>query len=281
MLLNKWWFGPLWDKAGEGEGGGGGESDDSGDSESSEEGTEEGEEGSEDSEEGDKDDKDGEEGEAEDLSEKQINEAKNLYKLLTNSSTQQQALRILAEQAGIELAGTKGTKKDVETVVEDTVKILEDALGKDLAWLAPKLAGAFDKLLEKSEGKTKVQLESLKQTQVAKEVDQAYETLARETKGQSRRFENKMVALADKLYPAPGMSTAEYIRHLYTIASASGGEKSAKQQLAEKINRNSKDVPGRIAESAAAGGSKKANSGRMSLKEAIRTAAEKQGYKGD
>ena len=285
MLIDKWWFGPLFAKSEEGSEGGGADDSAEGDSEDSKEGSEDEEEGDSESGEEDEEDKEGDEDKGEgELTAEQIKEATNLYKLLSNKETQTQTLKILATQAGIALNDGKlpETKKEIKDAVKNTVQILEEALGKDLAWLAPKLAAAFDQLLEKSEGKTKEQLESMKQTQIAKEVDNAYEKLARETNGESKKFESRMVGLADKLYPAPGMSTEEYVRMLYTIASASGEKKSAKLRLAEKINKNSKDVPGRLTESSTSGGGKaNTNNGRMSIKDAVRQAAAKQGYKGD
>lgn len=276
MLIDKWLFGILREKAGEAEGGGGSE-----ESEESEEGSEESEEGTdEESEEGEEDDKKVKEGE---LTADQIKEAHDLYKLISNPASQKSTLEFLAKQAGIQIGDGKPpeTKAEAKIAAKKTQEVLEEALGVDLKWLAPKLAIAFDKLLEQSEGKTKDQLDKLAEKQVVKEVDSAYEKLARDTKGESRKFESKMVGLADKLYPAPGMSTDEYIRHLYTIASASGEGKSAKLRLAEKINKNSKDVPGRIAESAASGGGKNTDkNARMSIKDAVRHAAEKQGYTG-
>ena len=275
MLIDKWLFGTLREKAGEAEGAGG--SEESEESEEGSEGSEEGtEEESEEGEEGDKI-KEGE------LTAEQVTEAHNLYKLLTNPNSQKSTLEYLAREAGIQIGEGKApeTKAEAKEAAKKTQEILEEALGVDLKWLAPKLAIAFDKLLEQSEGKTKEQLDKLAEKQVVKEVDQAYEKLARDTKGESRKFESRMVGLADKLFPAPGMSTEEYIRHLYTIASASGEGKSAKLRLAEKINKNSKDVPGRIAESAASGGGKNTDkNARLSIKDAVRVAAEKQGYTG-
>ena len=286
MLIEKWAFyrGPLREKAGEGEGGGGKDDSSEDNSEGSEEGSEGEEEGdSEAGEEGEESEEGNEEGEGE-FNAQQITEAKALYKLLSDPATQKETLTILAQRAGIELGGKPPeTKKEEKAVIKKTVEILEEALGKDLAWLAPKLAGAFDKMREEDRATTQKELDKLSANQVTKEVDTAYETLARETKGESRKFESKMVGLADKLYPAPGMSVMEYVRHLYTIASASGEQKSAKQRLAEKINKNSKDAPGRIQDSSTAGGGKNnnANNGRMSIKDAVRAAAAKQGYKGD
>lgn len=285
MLIDKWAFAQelLRDKAGEGEGSSGkDEKDDSasGDSEDSEEGAEGEEEGDsssgEEGEEGEEENKEGE------LTADQLKEAASLYKLLSDPVTQKDALRVLATQAGI-ISGDKPpeTKKEATTAAKKTLEILENALGTELKWLAPKLATAFDEMREQDRESTKKELDTLKQGQVAKEVDQAYELLARETKGESRKFESKMVGLADKLYPAPGMSVQEYVRHLYTIASASGEQKSAKMRLAEKINKNSKDVPGRLTESSASGQGKGTNSNvRFSLKDAVRQAAEKQGYRG-
>jgi hypothetical protein len=274
MLMSKFLQSILMDKAGEESAGGGAE-------ESAEEESEEGSEEAD--EEGEEDEESGEEDENEGLSVEQLKEARNLYKLLSDKSTQTETLRILAKEAGIldKDGQPPATKKEEKAAIKNTVQILENALGKELAWLAPKLAAAIDEIRGQDQESTKKDIDSLKQSQVAKEVDNAYETLARETKGLSRKFEGKMVGLADKLYPAPGMSTIEYVRHLYTIASATDSGKSNKQRLAEKINRNAKDVPGRLTESTATGGNKGIDkSSRASLKDAVRQAAAKMGYTG-
>jgi hypothetical protein len=275
MIMDQFLRGLLRDKAGEGEGSSGKateveEETEEQDEEESEEGEEESEEEDENAGEEDKDK----------LNEVQQKEANALYKLLADPATQKATLETLAKQAG--LLGTQETKKEVKEDAETLVKILEDSLGENLKWLAPKLAPALEKMLGKEREASSKTLAELKNQAVVKEVSDAYEALAKETKGLSRKFESKMVKLADEIYPAPGMSVIKYVRSLYTLASAEGTAKLSKEQLAEKINRNAKDAPGRLTNSSSSGGGKGKDSNvRVSLKDAVRQAAAKQGYKGD
>lgn len=285
MLKTLWWqMGPLMAKSEAGDGGGSDEKDvkDEKDSESEESEESEDEDESEDDDEDSEDENEETGGDEDDLDEASIKEAKNLYKLIKNPASQKQAIEILARSAGIQLGGGEPPKdkKEADKVAKDTVAILEEALGENLKWLAPKLASALDKLREQDREDYNKSLGEIKQTQIEKEVDQAYETLARETKGISRKFETKMLGLADKMLPGSGMSTIEYVRHLYTLASASGEGKSVKQRLAEKINRNSKDMPGRIRNSSSEGAGRKGNESTqpMTALEAVTQTAKKLGY---
>lgn len=289
MLKTLWWQqGPMRAKDDDNSGGGDKKGKEA-------EGNEENDENQDDDENADEDENSGEDDENsdendenedeedEELDEQAIKEAKNLYKLIKNPASQKQAIEILARSAGIQLGGGEPPKdkKESDKVAKKTVEFLEEALGENLKWLAPKLATALDKIREQDREDYNKSLGEIKQTQIEKEVDQAYETIARETKGLSRKFEGRMVALADKLLPAAGMSTIEYVRHLYTIASASEGGKSNKQKLAEKINRNSKDIPGRIRNSSSEGGGKKGNESAtpISALEAVTRTAQKLGMK--
>jgi hypothetical protein len=279
MVMDQFPRGLLRDKAGEGSDGSSGKAAEKAEENEEAEETEEEETEENDEESEEEDEEAGEEAEPK-LGEAQQKEANSIYKLLADPATQKSTLEILAKQAG--LLGTQDTKKEVKEDAETLVKILEDSLGENLKWLAPKLAPALEKMLGKEREASTKTLSDLKNQQVVKEVSDAYETLAKETKGLSRKFESKMVKLADEIYPAPGMSVVKYVRTLYTLASAEGTAKLSKEQLAEKINRNSKDAPGRLTNSStSAGGKGRDSSVRVSLKDAVRQAAAKQGYKGD
>lgn len=280
MLKTLWWQqGSLMMAKSEAGDGGGSDKDDEKDEKDESEESED-----EESEESDDEDEEDEEKDKEDedeLDEASLKEAKNLYQLIKNPASQKQAIEILARSAGIQLGETPKTKTESDKVAKKTVDYLEEALGENLKWLAPKLASALDKMREEDRADHQKSLESIKQSQIEKEVDQAYAELRRDTKGESAKFENKMVVLADKLLPSSGMSTAEYIRYLYTIASASDNGKSAKQRLAEKINKNSKDAPGRLRNSSSEGGGRKGNdSPPMSALEAVTQTAKRLGFKG-
>lgn len=271
----------------DGAGGGGGGKDDADDSSDADE-SEDGEGADGDGEEGDEnaDDAEDEEDESDPtdkdtgLKKSQLKEAGELYKLLTDENTRKNTLEILAKKAG--LLGTQETQKEVKDDAKTLIQMLEEGLGPELKWLAAKLAPAMEKILESERGSTKQTLTEMKQNQVTREVDAVYAALRSETKGLSKKFEPAMVKLADQLHPAPGMSVDAYVRLLYKTASADSSSKSHSQKLAERINRNSKDAPGRIQDSSAPGSGKRADpNARVSIKDAVRQAAAKMGYKGD
>ena len=113
----------------------------------------------------------------------------------------------------------------------------------------------------------------MEQSQIENATNAAFDKLAIETKGLSRKLEPKMVQLANELLPGPNQTPEQYIRRLYTIASADRQANSTRQQMADKINRNSKDAPGRLQTGAVPGVRvPPTNKTNISIKDAVQNA---------
>lgn len=209
------------------------------------------------------------------LSADEAKEAKNLYKLLKDPSTQKQVLRVLAGSAGL-LDQPPATKEEVKEVKKDFKTILEEKLGPDLKWLVPKLSGALEEMFEQEREERTTELSALTQKETVNEVVRVSEKLNRETKGEYKKLENRMNQLADEILPAPGQSVEKYCRHLFAIASSETRTNSQKNRLADKINRNANDATERLRSTNNGERGLKAPDKPMSLKEAVRFAAKQQ-----
>lgn len=181
--------------------------------------------------------------ELEELDENEQKEAKALYKLLKDPSQRNNTLQILAQRAG--LLGAE-TKKEVKENVKALKDLISESLGDEFKFFAPKLTEVIEKVLEQERAQQKVQLSKVEATQTQQEVDSALNRLAAETKGNSRRVESRMIQLMDEIYPSPNISTYQYLKNIYSIASADGAAAATRHSIADKIKRNSKDVAGRL-----------------------------------
>lgn len=228
------------------------------------------EESEESEEEPEEDEQETEEEIEEELSAEELKESKALYSLLKDPKTQEQTLRVLAERAGILNKDTtqKETKKDVKSLIS----LVEDGLGDKYKFLAPELAKTLESVLERERELNNTKLSQLEGNQIQQQTDAAFEKLARDTKGLSRKYESDMLKLADKLHPAAGMTAYEYLEHLYTIASSRGKSNSIKKEMADKINRNSKDVSSRLQSASSANGKGQVREPKT-IKEAVAMAA--------
>ena len=156
------------------------------------------------------------------LSEAQIKEAQILYKLMLDPK---QRIGIIASLAQAEGLIGKGADKPIETKKDEVkakkaiIDIFKEALPEFPA-LAEKLGPAIDQVLsqereEHQEQMAQVQLQQL-ETNVTKEI----EILRRETKGESTKVEARMAELSEAYLMGPNTSLKDYVRSLYTLATA-------------------------------------------------------------
>lgn len=180
-----------------------------------------------------------------DLEEAELKEAKNLYKLLKDPETSKGVLEILAKKAGL-LGESGDSKKDTTEKVESIQEILREALGKEMAWMADKLAPAIEKIVGKSESATNERLQAQQQEKITEQTNAAIERLAKETKGDSKKLEAQMSALANKYQPGKDVKPYEYLRGLYDMATSARTANKTKANVADKINRNAANVADRL-----------------------------------
>lgn len=204
------------------------------------------------------DDQENESDEDDDEEEVTKKEGAALYKLLKDPKTSNSVIRELAARAGIQL-GTQETKKEVKEDAKAIADILAESLGSEYGFLAPKLAPAIEKILGAHKAEVNKSLATTEAKQIEADVEKAFDKLASETQGKSRKVEARMISLADELLPTPGQSTLSYMRNLYKIASTDSATKDAKKNMANKIGRNATNVAERLQSSGQTVGRDKSN----------------------
>ena len=216
-------------------------------------------------------------GEADDISDDEIKEAKNLYKLLKDPSTNKDVLRVLAGKAGLLAAETP---KEAAKATRKVADILKSKLGDKFDFLTPMLAEALEEILQDVKAENASQIGAVQQTQLNNDVQSAFAKLSSETKGASKNLESKMAALSEKFPPGENITVEEYVRGLYAMASSGAGKSTNAKQIADRINRNIKDVPGRLASrSSGAGKDSPRSLGKMNLNQAVEHAMNSLGMK--
>jgi hypothetical protein len=207
---------------------------------------EEVEESGEETEEGDEE----EEEDEEELSETELKESKALFKLLKDPATRTDVIAEMARRSGIlkEVSADTTDKKIAKTALS-VVDTLKESLGTEYAFLADKLGPGIEKLLKQERDALGERVSTTEAKHLENEIESIYLKLGKETRGEFGKFEKEITRLADKVMPAPGTTTEEYIRMLYSIASSGKGATNLKRNLADKINRNANDAAGRLASS--------------------------------
>ncbi len=206
--------------------------------------------------------------EEEEESEEDRKQAKNLYKLLKNPDTAKQVIRSLAEQNGLLKVDTPSEVKKTKKALAELV---EEGLGAEFKFLGPQLTRVLDAVLNQEREERTTQISSLESQQVERDVENALSKLARETKGESKKIENKMLDLMSKYLPAPGMPVEEYIRGIYAQASAGRTAKTAAAQVTDRIKRNAKDAPSRLQSAPGVSNAPKVL-GKMNLEDSVNAA---------
>lgn len=212
----------------------------------------------------------------EDLDEATLKEAKALYKLLSNPTTRNSTLQVLADRAGLNSGKESSSEKKEDLKERKAIKaILTEKLGEKYNFLADLLGPALEEILAGEREETNRQLSTVEVKQVDNEVERALERLSTKTKGESRKVEHKMVQLMDALPKSEKISTYDYLEHLYTIATAGSKTEKTTRQIADKINRNANDATGRLKGASGTGTADETPKKKMSLKESVEFAAKK------
>ncbi len=213
---------------------------------------------------------------SDDLSDDELTESKNLYKLLKDPKTAKAVVAALAAQNGLFPGkGEEPLTKKEETAAKREIKdILSEALGDEYKFLSDKLSKAFESVLEQERGEQNSRFAEIQRQNVEREVTANYERLAKETKGESKKFESRMAQLAEEI-PIGSMDVRTYLDRLYTVAS-SEQRKVAPQKVADKIRRNAGDASARLKSGAVQVESPTIPDKKMNLDEAIQFAVNQQ-----
>jgi len=175
----------------------------------------------------------------------EVAEARRIYKLLKDPKTATSLVRELAHAEGL-LDGTPNTPKDIKTAKASIKDILKEKLGDKYDFLTPALAEAFETILA---GERETQQQSIQQMQIdqtKRETTDVLSKLAKETKGESRKVESRMLELMNEFQIGPGVPIEKYLRGLYAQASAARTATNAKNTQNDKIRRNANDAPSRL-----------------------------------
>lgn len=171
------------------------------------------------------------------LNKKELKEAKYLYGLLKDPKTQSQVIEALAQKAGVKL-GSIETKADVKEAKKDIKTLVKEKLGPEFAFVADKLADAMEAVLNEERQLNNEKLGALEATEIERETASALDKLARATNGDSRKVEARMISLMNSIHSSPDLSVYDYLKMLYTIASADRKAAATSRTMADKINRN-------------------------------------------
>jgi hypothetical protein len=210
----------------------------------------------EEEEESDDDASDDSDDSTEELSEDEIKEARKLYTALKNPTSARMVATELARQYAVNVQPVE-TKADVKTAKKDIQSLVKEKLGPEFAFLGDKLSSILETALEDVREENSIKLNEIEQSNLVREVQDITNKLSRETKGESRKYEAKMVKLMDEFQPARGITTEKYIRGIYKMASSETSEARGQKKVTDKIKSNSKDVVSRLSSAGGSGGSDK------------------------
>lgn len=215
----------------------------------------------------------------------ELTEAKRVYKLLQNPTTAKSLIRELARAEGLLGEEAPTTQKEVVAAKKSIESILKESLGDKYGFLIPDLSKALDQMFSQERETQQSSVAQLQAQNVQRETTDILATLARETKGESRKVETQMLALMNKFQIGPGTSIDEYIRGLYAQATSARSAQSATNKLTDKIRRNASDATSRL-HSTGSGASERVAptqidpTKKMSVKEAVNFALNQQTRQG-
>ena len=207
-----------------------------------------------------------EESEEEDLDEPSRDEAFRLYKALKDPKAAPAIIAALAQQVGV--LPSSESKTEARQQVKDIKSILADSLGPEYKFLADRLGPAIELVIVQEREAQSQKLSQIELHNIEKEIEQTFSTLAKESKGESRRLEARMYALMDEIVPSANISVDKYIRHIYAIASA-GRKQPTTKEVADKIRRNANDAPSRLQSGTAVGRESSLPNKKMNINQSI------------
>lgn len=202
-----------------------------------------------------------------DLTDKDKENATALYRALKNPETAKTIITELAKQAG--LLGQTGNKA-ARTIVE----IVQEQLGDEYSFLAPKIAPAIKAVVQEELKIINERYEQDKLRQAEDEVNQALADIHRITKGDIKKYENKIAQLLDEMPPSGKVPIKKHLMRLYTIAKQDESRQLAKTERLKKASENANDLGTRLSV-AGLSGKAKAVVGKVSLDQAVEEAFRK------
>jgi hypothetical protein len=216
-------------------------------------------------------------------------QGRNLVRALKDPERAAILIDFLAKQAGYTKAELKEVASPAEQreVTQDLQKILEEELGDELKFLAPKLGKALDRYLKdlKPEESVKSEVEEIRARLEAQERDKIEQVTLRTHAELSKQYFNaddmpdnvlqEMSKAMDKFPPASNVDPGEYYRDIFTYVAGKLNLQPKTQKQGERIARNRADAPARNLSATDRGVTPNASGGnpkKLSLDESIRLA---------
>src|SRR5665213_757315 len=215
----------------------------------------------------------------------EIAEAKRVYKLLKDPATARTLVRQLAQAEGL-LGDDLATPKEIKAAKASIKVILKEKLGDKYEFLIPSLSDALETILASEREESQKSVQQIQIDATKRETSDVLAKLAKETKGESRKSESRMLELMSEFQIGPGVSIEKYLRGLYAQATSARTATNAKNQLSDKIRRNANDAPSRLqtsssgAENTRGTGAGADPNKRLSVKEAVQLAVSQQTQQG-
>lgn len=210
-----------------------------------------------------------------DLAGESLEEAKRLYKALSDPVKGPQVLKALAFNAGLLSANLPETKKEEKVAKKAIVDVLAEKLGPEAKFLAPKIGEALEEIFQQEREEQQAQFQQIQIQNTEREVVEITKKLNQETKGGYAKLEGRLEILATEIPIGPGMTIEKYLRYLYAIASSEANKTVSPKTLANKIRQNANDLPSRLRTSSATGGpGDQVPDKKMNLKESIKWASD-------
>lgn len=190
-------------------------------------------------------------------------EAIRLYRAL-NGDKGVTILSMLAREAGIKLADESTTKTEKKDAIMD---MLEEHLGSQYKFLAPKLGPVLKGLLEESKRETAAEIAKINSRDLERTTDLALTEIMAENKD-FHLFTKQIEELMKEISPAPNTSQKAYLTRLYKLAKADAQSESSETSRAERLRRATRDIS-RVPPLGGSDKSHKNDNARPTLRQAI------------
>ncbi|MGH7239770.1 MAG: hypothetical protein ACREHG_06845 [Candidatus Saccharimonadales bacterium] len=194
------------------------------------------------------------------LSKLEIVQARQLFSALKDPEQSGSIIDFLASNSGYKRPDEVVTKKDEIAAKKDLAKHLEESLGDDFKWLAPKLGPAIESYIndirdetnQTIEEKTSKLEEAHQETELRKYREEA--THAEKDIAQKYYQDGKvpktvsdmMIKVMDRFQPTPEMSPTDYMNEVYQIAAMKTGGIPNEITKQQKINSNRNNAPSNL-----------------------------------
>lgn len=199
---------------------------------------------------------------------KEAEEALRIYNLLKDPQQGKELVRYLARQAGLEVKDGATEKSAVKAAEE----VLEESLGAEYKFLAPKLLPGLRALINEEVKGIKQVLVQGERTKLSQDYDMAWEALNEQTEGDFEKHGENIIKAMEEFPYSGKQSIKQYLSRLYKMV---GGEKQVEKKLSKTIERIRRNAEEAEPQNSGAGDDRVKNSSRLPTREEAILAAMK------